>query len=91
MECTKVFLVRKKSTLLLTDTLFKKYILQNVTSLPTIEVMVLVFYFSKGFGKAKLKAYLDILKNRKHISEKYTELESKKTVTDKELMRNFPD
>ena len=46
--------------------------------LTIIEVMVLIFYFSKGFGKAKLNAYLDILKNKKHISEKYTELESRK-------------
>ena len=60
-------------------------------ALIAVELMVLVFYLSKGFGKAKLRAYWDILKNRKHISKKYTELESKKIITDKELIRNFPD
>ena len=56
-----------------------------------IEIMVLIFYFVKGFGRAKLRAYWDIIKNIKQISEKYTELESKKIVIDKKLTRDFPD
>lgn len=62
--------------------------------LPTliiIEIMVLFFYFVKGFGRAKLRAYWDIIKNMKQISKKYTELESKKIVLDKKLVRDFPD
>ena len=56
-----------------------------------VEIMVLFFYFVKGFGKAKLHAYWEIIKNLKQISKKYTELESKKTIMDKKLVMDFPD
>jgi GT2 family glycosyltransferase len=56
-----------------------------------VEFMVWLFYISKGFLGAKIKAELDIMKNKKHILEKYQELESKKTVSDAELIRTFPD
>ena len=45
----------------------------------------------KGFGKAKLRAYWDILTNLKQISKKYRELEDKKIILDKELVNDFPD
>jgi len=56
-----------------------------------VELMVWMFYLSKGFLGAKIKAELDIIKNRNFISQKYQEIESKKTVSDKELIKNFPD
>jgi len=56
-----------------------------------VEIMILIFYFVKGFGRAKFRAYWDIIKNIKQISITYTELESKKIITDKNLVRDFPD
>ncbi len=56
-----------------------------------VEVMVLFFFLFKRFGKAKLRAYWDIIKNLKRISKKYSELESKKIISDKELVKKFPD
>ena len=55
------------------------------------ELMVWLFYLSKGFLGAKIKAELDIKRNRKHISQKYQEIESKKKIPDSELIRLFPD
>lgn len=60
-------------------------------ALIVVEIMVLFFYFVKGFGRAKFHAYWDIIKNIKQISKKYTELESKKIVIDKKLVKDFPD
>ena len=40
--------------------------------------LLLVFYLSKGFLGAKIKAELDIKRNRKFIETKYQELEKKK-------------
>ena len=56
-----------------------------------VEIMVLFFFLVKRFGKAKLRAYWDIIKNLKDISKKYSELESKKIISDKELIKKFPD
>ena len=39
----------------------------------------------------KFKAYVDILKNIKHIQKKYHEIESKKLVSDSELIKKMPD
>ena len=40
---------------------------------------------------AKLKAELEIIRSKKHIKQKYEELEAKKIVSDSELIRLFPD
>jgi GT2 family glycosyltransferase len=69
----------------------KKTFYKMLPSLLIVEIMIILFYLMKGFGKAKLRAYWDILKNLKQISNKYTELESKKIISDKELINNFAD
>ena len=53
--------------------------------------MVWIFYISKGFLGAKIKAEKDIMKNKKHILQKRLELENKKIVQDIELIKSFPD
>ena len=60
-------------------------------SLMLVDLFVWMFYFSKGFLGAKIRAELDIFKNRKIIEKKYFELESKKIISDKELIKKFPD
>jgi len=60
-------------------------------SLILVDLFVWAFYFSKGFLGAKIKAELDIRKNKKIIDTKYHELEKKKTIHDKELIKNFPN
>jgi len=60
-------------------------------SLILVDLFVWAFYFSKGFMGAKLKAESEIRKNKKVIEEKYQELENKKIISDKELIKSFPD
>ena len=50
-----------------------------------------MFYLTKGFLWSKIRAELDIIKNRKAIEIKYEELESKKIISDKELITKFSD
>jgi len=61
------------------------------SSLCLVDLFVWIFYISKGFLGAKIKAELDIKKNRKFIETKYQELEKKKTVPDEKLIQEFPD
>ncbi len=56
-----------------------------------VEMMVWLFYLSKGFLMAKIRAELDIINNKDQIRSKYEEIESKKLVPDKELIKLFPD
>ena len=61
------------------------------SSLCLVDLFVWFFYISKGFLGAKIKAELDIRRNRKFIETKYQELEEKKTVPDEKLIQEFPD
>jgi len=60
-------------------------------SLMLVDLFVWGFYLSKGFLGAKIKAELDIRKNKEMIKERFFELEKRKTVSDKDLIKNFPD
>ena len=60
-------------------------------SLALVDLFVWAFYFSKGFLGAKIKAELEIKKNKVFIERKYQELEKRKSVPDKELIKQFPD
>ena len=69
----------------------KKTYAKILPSLILVDFFVWLFYLSKGFLGSKIKAEIDILRNKKHIEEKYQELESRKTVPDEELIKQFPD
>ena len=60
-------------------------------SLFLVDVCVWLFYLSKGFLGAKIRAELDIIRNRKAIKIKYNQLEKIKIISDKELIKKFPD
>ena len=60
-------------------------------SLFLVDLCVWLFYLSKGFLGAKIKAELDIFRNRKTIKIRHKQLEKIKTISDKELIKNFPD
>jgi GT2 family glycosyltransferase len=61
------------------------------SSLFLVDLCVWMFYLSKGFLAAKIKAELDIYRNRDAIKIRYNQLEKIKTVSDKELIKKFPD
>ena len=61
------------------------------SSLCLVDLFVWFFYLSRGFLGAKIRAELDIRRNRKFIETKYQELEKKKTVPDEKLIMEFSD
>ena len=69
----------------------KKTYAKMLPSLLLVDFFVWFFYLSKGFVGSKIKADLDILRNKESIEKKYQELESKKIVPDEELIKKFPD
>lgn len=69
----------------------KKTFYKMLPSIVLVELMMIVFYISKGFIKMKFSAYIDLLKNWKHIQKKYREIENKKIILDSELIKKIPD
>ena len=55
------------------------------------DLLVWGSYMIKGFLSVKIKAELDILKNKKKIEERYLEIEKKKMVSDLEIINRFSD
>ena len=60
-------------------------------TLMLVDLLVWLFYLSKGFLGSKIRAEMDIRKNRKKISERYEHLERLKKISDKDLVLGFPD
>ena len=60
-------------------------------ALMLVDLLVWLFYLSKGFLGSKIRAELDIRKNRKKILERYEHLEYLKKISDRELVLGFPD
>ena len=60
-------------------------------SLFLVDLCVWLFYLSKGFLGAKIRAELDIFRNRKAIKIRHKQLEKIKIISDKELIKKFPD
>jgi len=60
-------------------------------SLILIEFVVFSFYLKKKMLRLKIKANWDILKNWKTINKKYKNLQTTRTVNDKEIIKNFTD
>ena len=60
-------------------------------SLILVDILVWLFYLYKGFLGSKIRAELDIIRNKEHIAKRHKELESKKLVSDVELIKSFPD
>jgi len=56
-----------------------------------VDVLVFFFYLSKGFAGSKIKADLDIRKNKKFIEKKYNELEAKKIIADEKIIDSFSE
>jgi len=69
----------------------KKTYKKMIFTLFLVDISVWLFYISKGFLFAKIKAELDIKKNKENIEKKYLELEKKKIIPDEKLISNFPD
>ena len=84
------WLERNRKYCLLTH-YYKNTYAKMYSSLCLVDLFVWFFYISKGFLGAKIKAELDIRRNRNFIEAKYKELEKKKTVPDEKLIQEFPD
>ena len=69
----------------------KKTYAKMLPTLLLVDLFVWFFYISKGFLGAKIKAELDIRRNRRFIETKYQELEEKKIIPDEKLIQEFPD
>ena len=69
----------------------KKTFYKMLPAIILVEMMMMIFYISKGFTKMKFSAYKDILKNLNQIQKKYHEIESKKIVSDSELIKKMPN
>lgn len=56
-----------------------------------VDTAVFLFYLSKGMPWSKIKAHIDILKNRSKINQRYLEIQKSRTLNDKIIIESFSD
>ena len=60
-------------------------------SLLIVDILVWIFYISKGFIRAKINAEIHLLKNKDLIKKRYQEIEEKKIIPDNKLIQEFSE
>ena len=66
-------------------------ILKMLPSLILVDLAVTSFYAKRGLLLVKIKTSLNIIKNLRHVSKRYSEIQKTRKVSDKEIVRNFLD
>jgi GT2 family glycosyltransferase len=56
-----------------------------------VEIAVTAFYTTRGMLRLKIRANLDILKNRKTIKNRYRELQKFRKLSDHDIIKSFQD
>ncbi len=87
----KMYLLERNRWYCILTEYSRKTFYKMLPALLILELCVLVFYLAKGNIKEKISGYKDIIKYRQFIHERYLELESRKTIPDKELIKYFKD
>jgi len=83
------YLMQRNRWYLLLTHYSKSTFYRLLPSILVLELLSIFYYISKGMIKEKFSAYKDIIKDRKRIYKKYQELESKKKLSDKEIIFKF--
>ena len=85
----KFFLLERNRHYCLLTSYSRITLLKIIPALILVEIAILFFYLSKGLIKSKFKGYINIIKNRKQVSRRYKELQKKRILSDKEVIKNF--
>ena len=64
-------------------------IFKMLPALLLVDISVFIFYLTRGIGKMKILADLEIIKNIKTINKKYTQNKKIKIISDTELINQF--
>jgi len=85
----KYYLLERNRKYILKIMYSKKTYNKLLPSLILVDIAIFFFYLFKGVIKSKIKADLDILKNKKMISKRYLEIQNNRIIDDKTIIENF--
>ena len=87
----KFYLMERNRQYCLLTHFTKSSFLKMLPSLILVDIAVSLFYLKKGMFITKIKTSFNILKNLTKISQKYTKIQSSRTLSDKEILNIFQD
>ncbi len=85
----KFFLLERNRHYCLLTHYSKRTFYRILPMLFLVEIGIFFFFLSKGLIVPKIRAYSDIIKNRKQISKRYAELQSTRIIDDKKITHYF--
>jgi len=65
--------------------------IKMLPALILVDIVVLLFYLSRGMLKEKIKAHINIIQNIKKINRRYHEIQKLRKVNDKPIVEYFSD
>jgi len=83
-------LERNRQYCLLTHYTRRTYFIM-LPALVMIDIGVCFYYLKKGVFSSKIRASTNILKNFNQINSKYNQIQKRRVISDKELIKNFHD
>jgi len=87
----KFYLMEKNRLYCILTHYSRSTLLKMLPGLLLIDIGVFLFYLKKNILKEKFRANLHILKNLPLINKKYNELQSKRIISDRILVKSFVD
>lgn len=89
LSIMQLYLLERNKWYCLLTLYSKRTFYRLLPGLLIVEITSFFYFLVNGSIKAKILAYRDLFKDRKQIKEKFLELESKKKVSDKQIISNF--
>ena len=62
-----------------------------IPALFLVEIAVIFFYLKRGMLGLKIKASFDIIKNTRHVMQRYSHIQRERQISDKEIIMSFRD
>ncbi len=85
----KFFLLERNRWYCLLIHFSRKTLYKMMPSLILIEILIFLFYLSKGMAREKASCYTSIIKNRKRINQRYEQIQMTRKLSDKDVLKKF--
>jgi len=87
----KFFYLERNRQICLYSNYAKKTFFTLLPFLLVIEFGTLLLYLKRGMFSEKIRSYLYIIKNRKYLTQRYLDINSRRKISDNDLILHFSD
>lgn len=87
----KFYLLERNRQYCLLTHYSRRTFFKMLPALLLVEIAVIIFYWRRGLLRLKIKAFVDLIKNREQVRKRYNEIQQTRKLDDREIIKNFSD